>query len=357
MSPHPGDMPSVPEMIESISDGQARCPSLNLHMDDAYHDDEEDIDNYHISVTACMRAYRVIAERQLKDHLVTNFKRCLVSMIYGSNMIEEAGAGLTTTYELCDRAFEGDFSGIIKDDVYYTQIENDLKRMGRPHDPASIFRSANEITGHASAALYFFEMVVLGQKDLSEFIILRAHELLMVNIDAADIPWSEYAGQYRKCSVSAGLTPFMAHGMVPFAMKEMIKSLNQDIKDAYSRGEIDPIALAAKYAHIFVNIHPFLDGNGRMCRLILNTLLLKYGGIIVPFGSNQLHKDEYLGIAADASMREMSQEDLEDVPEEFKPKHYRRLASFVLKQAFRSLQTTITYLDWAGSRRSRSCPV
>jgi len=36
---------------------------------------------------------------------------------------------------------------------------------------------------------------------------------------------------------------------------------------------MDPYVLASKYCHKFVNIHPFLDGDGRMCRLIMNGLL------------------------------------------------------------------------------------
>ena len=31
----------------------------------------------------------------------------------------------------------------------------------------------------------------------------------------------------------------------------------------------------------FVNIHPFEDGNGRMCRMLLNVVLLKFIGVCV----------------------------------------------------------------------------
>ena len=36
----------------------------------------------------------------------------------------------------------------------------------------------------------------------------------------------------------------------------------------------------------FVIIHPFLDGNDRMCRLILNAILLRYAGVVVCLGKN-----------------------------------------------------------------------
>ncbi|EFY88205.1 hypothetical protein J3459_015387 [Metarhizium acridum] len=43
-------------------------------------------------------------------------------------------------------------------------------------------------------------------------------------------------------------------------------------------------------------IHPFGDGNGRMSRIILNALLLKYAGHAAPFGGEGNDKDNYLAI-------------------------------------------------------------
>jgi len=60
----------------------------------------------------------------------------------------------------------------------------------------------------------------------------------------------------------------------------------------------DPVALAAKYCHMFVNIiHPFVNGNGRMCRLILNALLLKsMGGSLPAFGQDNGDRDKDFGL-------------------------------------------------------------
>jgi fido (protein-threonine AMPylation protein) len=72
---------------------------------------------------------------------------------------------------------------------------------------------------------------------------------------------------------------------------------------------MDPYALASKYCHKFVNIHPFLDGNGRMCRLIMNGLLPKYAGIAVPFGGTEEERNEYLGIVAGGNKEKQIEED------------------------------------------------
>ena len=44
-----------------------------------------------------------------------------------------------------------------------------------------------------------------------------------------------------------------------------------------SRDETDPVVLAALAHHRLVAIHPFLDGNGRTARLVMNLLLIREG--------------------------------------------------------------------------------
>ncbi|KAH7133073.1 fido domain-containing protein [Dactylonectria estremocensis] len=154
------------------------------------------------------------------------------------------------------------------------------------------------------------------------------------------ISWADYSGMYRDgYEVCAGPHQFLDPRLVPGAMKVMTKSLDEDIRAATECGKIDPVAIAAKYCHTFVNIHPFVDGNGRTCRLILNVLLLKYAGVLVCIGEEKDDRKKYFGIAASASMAEASaHDDLDDLDESHRPKYYKELASFTLQHAATSLR-------------------
>jgi Fic family protein len=127
--------------------------------------------------------------------------------------------------------------------------------------------------------------------------------------------------------VTAGFNSFATVESIPYKMSEMIKQHQSDIHQATKSGFIDPIMLAAKYAHIFVNTHPFLDGNGRMCRMILNSILLKFGSFFVCLGEDGPARETYLDVASAASQLEATYDSRE---EEEKPVMHKELASLVL---------------------------
>ncbi|OJJ78134.1 hypothetical protein ASPBRDRAFT_113009, partial [Aspergillus brasiliensis CBS 101740] len=90
----------------------------------------------------------------------------------------------------------------------------------------------------------------------------------------------EYSGRYRKVHIHAGNKNFVSRKYVPAKMKEPVAEFERDVHKIEATHILDPFTLAAKYSNDFVMIHPFADGNGRMCRLIINAILLKYGGIV-----------------------------------------------------------------------------
>ena len=62
----------------------------------------------------------------------------------------------------------------------------------------------------------------------------------------------------------------------PMSIQELCDSYNKEIQ----KGEIDPLFLIHIFILDFLSIHPFIDGNGRMSRLLTLLLLYKNGYIV-----------------------------------------------------------------------------
>lgn len=108
-------------------------------------------------------------------------------------------------------------------------------------------------------------------------VILRAHEVLMTMGDSAQGD----PGHFRKQSVRVGqLIPPPAN-----SISELMASLEQFINnnvDGLSSSTIAPL-IKAGLAHVqFETIHPFLDGNGRIGRLLIVLMLMEDGLLHTP---------------------------------------------------------------------------
>ncbi len=122
-----------------------------------------------------------------------------------------------------------------------------------------------EAINHRDAILYV-EEIVAKREPLSEWQIKNMHGLVLKGID------NEEAGRYRRENVvisGASTTPpdFLRLGE---AMQQLIAWHEQT-------GQMHPIERAAELHTRFVQIHPFVDGNGRTGRLLLNFELMKAG--------------------------------------------------------------------------------
>lgn len=229
--------------------------------------------------------------------------------IFGSNMIENAGLGYDITIQLCKRIFtDDDLSDIIKSDEFYQSALLDLypQQPNQKEFTQSISRGRDEIVQHAKAYQHIIHAFVTEKQDLSEELIMDTHRILTTGIpiyvaDALEIPPEQYGGIYRTVIVGAGTCNFTVPKFVPAKMEEMCNNLKRELSAAGEAKSIDPFSIAAKYSLQFVEIHPFQDGNGRMCRMILNAILCRYAGVIVPIGETPEERKEYMGIKQRAS--------------------------------------------------------
>lgn len=138
-------------------------------------------------------------------------------------------------------------------------IEDGLTIEGKP------LRDHYEAVGHAKAYDYVYQ--IMEKEGLTEEDILNLHRLFYQQIDV------EKAGLYRnvKVYISGSRYAVAAVSKIPAEMQKLVKWYNDNEKILH------PIELAAKLHQRFVFIHPFVDGNGRVARLLMNLALLRNG--------------------------------------------------------------------------------
>ena len=121
-----------------------------------------------------------------------------------------------------------------------------------------------EVINHREAIAYI-EEIVKNNEPLTEWQIKNIHNLILKNIDV------DNAGRYRSENVIISGAEHIPPNFLNLdeEMKNLIKWYNEDISH--------PIEKSAKLHSIFVKVHPFIDGNGRTARLLLNFELMKNG--------------------------------------------------------------------------------
>ncbi len=116
-------------------------------------------------------------------------------------------------------------------------------------------------------AIYYVENLVQQGEPLSGHQIKSIHQLILKNID------DDHAGVFRKTNVIISgadhVPPEEVH-----VESEMENFIHWYCNEAAA---LHPVERAARVHVDFVKIHPFVDGNGRTARLLMNLELMKEG--------------------------------------------------------------------------------
>ena len=141
-----------------------------------------------------------------------------------------------------------------------------------------------EIINHKEAIDYIEELSKKKIAELRRTDIFNIHSIILQKID------SKNAGKYRNVPVYVLLKNGEKHMFCDplFISDEMDKYFNW----LFSKKNEHPLITAAEAHTRFVSIHPFIDGNGRSGRLIMNLILLQNGYVPVIIKNDK--KLEYL---------------------------------------------------------------
>ncbi|KAI1378390.1 Fic-domain-containing protein [Hypoxylon crocopeplum] len=248
----------------------------------------------------------------------------LIDVVYGSNFIEVTGSNFAVTEELSRKIFRGEevSAEVELGSPEYEQAKTALIGLDRPSSFEDALKYAiNHILNNEpitedfpkEAHLRLCAGQVLGQ-DAGEPAIYRTWEIA-----------ARHGADSKKRSI------FIRASAVSRYMSDLVDDLREDMIAA-EKEPIDPLDMASRYCHRFVCIHPFGDGNGRRCRILLNIILFKYEGHVGAFGGTENERQEYLDIARHGN-KIFHDEDME-VAEGDKKGHHQ-LAEFIRRNRVR----------------------
>ena len=123
-----------------------------------------------------------------------------------------------------------------------------------------------EAINHRDAIL-FLESIVDRHEEISEWNIKNLHQIILKDIDNLN------AGKYRMENVLISGAKHIPpdYLMVPVQMQKLVYEDNREWIHYH------PVVRAALLHGEFVKIHPFIDGNGRTARLLLNLVRMSNG--------------------------------------------------------------------------------
>ena len=177
-------------------------------------------------------------------------------------------------------------------------------------------------------AAYEHSMQLAHQhKDFSVEMLKNLSALVMKNTGAsyntAQGSFDASKGDLRLVGVTAGIggRSYMNYQKVPAKLEEVCKQLNQRRSELSNLDDIIDKYLFSFDAHYqLVTIHPWVDGNGRMSRLVMNHLQYEFG--LVPVKIVKEDKAEYIQALIDSR----EQESLEPFREFLMEEHVRNIS-------------------------------
>lgn len=153
-------------------------------------------------------------------------------------------------------------------------VEMGLTLTGKP------LKDQAEAKNLAQAIDFLEELAANSTSPISAVDIRQLHALVLKGID------DENAGKYRSVSVEISGSEYKppAPESIPAQMEGFAKWLSEASIPTAGLGSSEGL-LNATVAHTwFVYIHPFIDGNGRVARLLMNLILMRYGYPIAIIG-------------------------------------------------------------------------
>ena len=159
-------------------------------------------------------------------------------------------------------------------------------------------RDEQEVAGYAA----LMDLVFSSWQDIpfNENHIKQLHQILLSQSEKD----ARHRGQYKTNSNS--VAAFDENGAqigvvfktaTPFDTLRLMAELVAWVTEARDKAQLHPLLIIAVFVVVFLEIHPFQDGNGRLSRALTTLLLIQAGYVYVPYSSLEsvieLNKEAY----------------------------------------------------------------
>ena len=181
-----------------------------------------------------------------------------IKYVYNSNRLD----GVSLSEEQTRDILQG---GIDKDTMYTADDGREFE--------------AEVVIGH-DRALRGLGMLAKSDNPVTEESLMAIHKAMMGELLLS-------AGEYRECILRyKGLLIASPPEHLPERMSWLIGLINSGIEKAQ-----DPHRFSWRAHHEFITLHPYIEANGRMARLLLNLIRLRRGLdlTVVPFENREAY--------------------------------------------------------------------
>ena len=147
-------------------------------------------------------------------------------------------------------------------------------------------RDEQEVAGYAEV----MELVFASWQDIpfSENHIKQLHQNLLIHSEKD----ARHRGSYKSMSNSVvaldekgAQIGVVFQTATPFDTPRLMTELVIWVREERTAGRLHPLLIIALWVVVFLEIHPFQDGNGRLSRVLTTLLLLQTGYGYVPYSS------------------------------------------------------------------------
>ncbi len=136
-------------------------------------------------------------------------------------------------------------------------------------------RDEKEIAGYRDALNIVHES--FEYIPLTANYILQLHKILLSHTDSGFGGHFKNVQNYISATDDAGHRFTLFTPVAPYETAGAIQAICDEYNRVIGEGKVDPLLVIPVFIHDFLCIHPFLDGNGRMSRLLTTLLLYRAG--------------------------------------------------------------------------------